>query len=328
MQNPLSIIKTILAVLLSILTSFGSLSLPLLQQEPPAEARLTIAAISDTHITKDLYRRAVFAPGVEDISKNVKPDIFIVAGDCTDNGNEENWEGFKSVLDRHLRVPHSIIALGNHDTWTSYDTPHDYEPAKVNFLQYANAIMGTDYDRVYFTTEIEGYPFIVLGSEETCTGMMVSDEQLAWLDAALAQAAQTHPGKPLFVINHQPLNFTHAVGDNEHKHGIETPGASEKMRNILDSYPNVFYISGHQHYGLNTGKLDYPEGFTTVEQVGENITSVNLPSYEYGSFDTGGNAWIGQGVVFHVYDDRVEILGRNFAMHAWVRDFTVTVPLK
>ena len=108
----------------------------------------------------------------------------------------------------------------------------------------------------------------------------------------MAKAAAAAPEKPIFVVNHQPLNFTHAVGDNEHNNGISTEGASEKLQAIMDKYEHVFYISGHQHYGLNDGAQGFPADFKTVEQVGEHITSINLPSYEYGSFITGGNAFI------------------------------------
>ena len=115
------------------------------------------------------------------------------------------------------------------------------------------------------------------------------------------------------------MNFTHGVGENEDGMGISTEGASERLLAILDRYENVFYFSGHLHYGLNDGALGYPEDYATVERVGEHVISVNLPSYEYGSFVTGGNAWIGQGLVMNVYADRVELNGRNFALSNWVR---------
>lgn len=327
MSSFVSFIKTFFAVVLAIFTSFASFSFPGGKKPDPNALQLSVAAVSDTHITKELYRRAVFVPGLEDISKNVKPDVFLCAGDCTDNGNEENWAAFQDTLEKHLNVDRKIIAIGNHDTWTSYDTPHDYEPAKQNYLKYANAIMGTDYTQVWFTYEVKGYTFIVMGSEGTSVGAELSDAQLQWVDAEMAKAAAAAPEKPIFVINHQPLNFTHAVGDNEHNSGISTEGASEKLQAIMDKYAHVFYISGHQHYGLNDGAQNFPEGFSTVEQVGEHITSINLPSYEYGSFITGGNAFIGQGLVINVYPNRVELLGRNFAVSNWVRNFSVTVPL-
>lgn len=317
--------RNFFAIFLAILTSFTTLSI--VNRGSADEALLSVAAVSDTHITKELYRRIVLVPGLEDISKRVSPDVFLLAGDCTDNGNEENWAALQETLEKHLKVDHSIIAIGNHDTWTSYDTPHDYEPARENFIRYSNAIMGTDHTEVWYTSEVNGYTFIVMGSEGTGVGEDLSDAQIEWVDAELAKAAAAAPEKPVFVVNHQPLNFTHAVGDNENGNGIETEGASEKLQAIMDKYNNVFYISGHQHYGLNDGSQGFPEGFSTVEKVGEHITSINLPSYEYGSFVTGGNAFIGQGLVINVYADRVELLGRNFAAGSWVRNYSVTVPL-
>ena len=327
MSNLTYFVKNFFAILLAITTSFGSMSFFSGNRNASDDALLSIAAISDTHITSEFYRRAVLIPGVKDVTKNVQSDVFLVAGDCTDNGNEENWAAFRSVLDKYLSVDHSIIALGNHDTWTSYDTPHDYAPARENFLKYAGAIMGMQLTEVWYTYEANGYTFIVMGSEGTGVGEDLSDDQIAWVDAEMAKAAAAAPEKPIFVINHQPLNFTHAVGDNESGNGIETEGASEKLQATMDKYKNVFYISGHQHYGLNDGTKGFPEGFSTMEKVGENITSINLPSYEYGSFVTGGNAFIGQGLVINVYADRVELSGRNFALNSWVRDYNVTVPL-
>ena len=136
-----------IAVVLSILTSFSALSFFGGKNKNESEgAAMTVAFMSDTHITKSLVRRLILVPGVRDVSRNVQPDLFVVTGDCTDNGNTDNWDGFKKVLDKHLTVENRIVSIGNHDTWTSYDTPHDYTLAKDNFLKAAGDIMGRDLD--------------------------------------------------------------------------------------------------------------------------------------------------------------------------------------
>ena len=316
------------AVVLSILLSFVSFTAGgNLKIDRGDDVLLRAALISDTHMTDELYRKAVLAPGLRDISKRVQPDAFILAGDCTDNGNEENWQALTDLLEKNLDAPYAILALGNHDPWVTYDTPHDYAPARENFIRYSNAVMHDDHDEVYFVYDVNGYSFFVLGSEGTSTGEELSETQLAWLDGALAEACAADPAKPLFVINHQPMNFTHGVGENEDGMGISTEGASERLLSILDRYENIFYFSGHLHYGLNDGTLGYPEDYATVERVGEHVISVNLPSYEYGSFVTGGNAWIGQGLVMDVYADRVELNGRIFALSNWVRGAEYEFPL-
>ena len=291
--------------------------------------RLAAALISDVHYGDVFYRQLALPPGLRDLTRHVKPDLFVLAGDCTDNGNDENWTALQKTIDKNLKVDNIILALGNHDTWTSYDDEHTYGTAKDNFLRYSNAIMGTDFDTVWSSRTICGYPFIVLGSEDDSTGATISDAQLSWLETALAEAAESAAGKPIFVINHQPFNYTHAVGDNEHGNGFESNTQSERLLAILDRYENVFYISGHQHYPLALEPTaEDPAGFTTIEHVGDHITSVNLPCYGYGTFLEGGTSVFGEGLVMYVFDDHVQFKGRNFFLANWSRDFDVSIPLE
>ena len=326
-------LRAIASVLLGLITTFSSL-LGLGGGGIPEEAAtedtlcLTIAAVSDTHIN-DEARVALLGAGLRDISSaDLDTDVVLFLGDSTDNGNTENWEMFTKAVNNNCTVNHKIVVLGNHDTWLSYDSEHEYGEALGNYLKYANAIMGTSYTSAHFTYEVDGYQFIILASEETGVGADVSDAQLAWADRQLQAAAAKSAGKPIFVLMHQPMNYTHAVGDNEGSNGFNDNEASKKLRKILDKYENVIYISGHQHYGLSDGTDAYsnPDGFKTVEKVGDHITSVNLPCYTYGSYAFTGDPLIGDGLIINVYADRVEFLGRNFVVGGWL-DFKETVPL-
>lgn len=327
MDSVLNVLRRAAAIVIAIVTALTSLRFgENFRSNKNPDALLTVAMVADTHITRALYRRAIFLPGLRDLSAHVRPDVFLCAGDCTDNGNDANWRAFQGMLDRHLPDPERIIALGNHDTWTSYDTPHLYTDARDNFLRYAGEMMGMQLEAVWFTREIGGYPFIVMGSEDTSVGAVIGDAQLDWLAQAMADAAAAHAGKPIFVINHQPLNFSHTAGDNEHGNGYESNEASTRVREILGQYDNVFYISGHQHYNLSADDTGEIEGFRTVEQIGS-ITSINLPSYEYGTFLTVGTGLLGQGIVMEICADRVILRGRNFFLANWQKDFTVELPL-
>jgi len=298
----------------------------LIKKDP--DVKLTVALMSDTHVGDVFYRKMVFRPGVRDVSRHVKPDVLLVAGDCTDNGNADNWGAFQEILDKNLRVNDVVLAMGNHDSWASYGDERSYDEAKKTYLQYSNAIMGTDFATVYASRDIGGYPFLVLGSEADTTGATISDAQLDWLETALKAAAESHPGKPIFVINHQPLNYTHAVGNNEHGEGFESNEISTRMQSILDQYENIFLISGHRHHPLTLDPATDPEGFATIEQVGEHITSVNLPCYEYGTFLEGGTSVLGDGIVMYVFDNKVEFKGRNYFLSNWSKTFDVEIPLK
>ena len=293
------------------------------------DVRLTVALMSDTHVGDVFYRKMVFTPGVRDVSRHVKPDVLLVAGDCTDNGNADNWAAFKGILDKNMKVNSIVLAMGNHDSWASYDGgERSYAEAKATYLEYSNAIMGTDFSEVYASRDIGGYPFLVLGSEADTTGATISAVQLNWLETALKEAAASHPGKPIFVVNHQPLNYTHAVGNNEHGEGFESNEISMRLQSILDQYENIFLISGHRHHPLTLDSAADSEGFATIEQVGAHITSINLPCYEYGTFLEGGTSVLGEGIVMYVFSDKVEFKGRNYFLSNWSRNFDVEIPLR
>ena len=293
------------------------------------DVRLTVALMSDTHVGDVFYRKMVFTPGVRDVSRHVKPDVLLVAGDCTDNGNADNWAAFKGILDKNMKVNSIVLAMGNHDSWASYDGgERSYAEAKATYLEYSNAIMGTDFSEVYASRDIGGYPFLVLGSEADTTGATISAVQLDWLETALKEAAASHPGKPIFVVNHQPLNYTHAVGNNEHGEGFESNEISMRLQSILDQYENIFLISGHRHHPLTLDSAADSEGFATIEQVGAHITSINLPCYEYGTFLEGGTSVLGEGIVMYVFSDKVEFKGRNYFLSNWSRNFDVEIPLR
>jgi 3',5'-cyclic-AMP phosphodiesterase len=74
---------------------------------------------------------------------------------------------------------------------------------------------GTSTKRVYYDKWIEGYHFIILGSEHSritnslyADNAILSELQLEWLE----QKLQTSPyGKPIFVFLHQPIPYSASV---------------------------------------------------------------------------------------------------------------------
>ena len=315
--------------LTAILLAFTTLSVGnnLIIKKAP-DVRLTAALISDTHVGDEPHRKIALPPGLRDISRHVKPDVLILAGDCTDNGNDANWTVLQKMFQKNANVPHTILALGNHDCWTSYDEAHAYDTAKANYLHYGGAIMGETPDDVFFVREIGGFSFLVLGSEADSTDCIMTGRQLDWAAETLAAAAEKADGKPIFVINHQPLNFTHAVGADKDGNGFDSQETSDRLQAILDQYPNIVYISGHQHHPRVLDSATDPDGFATVERVGQHITSVNLPCYGYGTFLEGGTSVFAEGLVMYVFDDHIQFKGRNFFLSNWSRDFDVSVPVE
>lgn len=286
---------------------------------------LRAAVFSDTHITGALYRRALFIPAMRGAHKT-GAELVIFAGDCTDNGNERNWRGFTETVLKYCRVKDRLVAIGNHDTWLSYREDHVFAPARENFLKNADAVTGRRHGEVYFTYEKNGVPFLVLGTEGTGVSETLSETQLDWLENTLPAVREAHPGMPVIVVNHHPMNNTHGVGNNAHGMGIAEGG--ERLQSLLDTAENVIYLCGHIHFGLQSGG---PRA--TVQTVGKHITSVCLPCYEYGELFNGkyrspGNPLIGAGLLMDISKQSVTLRGMNFLHGKAVASFVKEIPLE
>lgn len=278
------------------------------------KAVLTVAAVSDTHVNLDYSRQNHTARCWTDISDNIDPDLLIIDGDIVDEANDDNWMAFRRVFYNYLNVDRVIMTLGNHDTWESYDTDHDLASAKSRWLRYTNQMTGLNNTDVRYTYKLKGFHFIVLGSEDLNTAAYISEEQISWADRMISKAEAEDPGKPVFVLLHQPLTYTHRTGalfEDDDDRSFMFAAQSRQLQDMLDSHRNIIYVCGHTHHALSDGS----RGYSTVEKVGDHITSVNLPSMLYN----------GQGAVFNIYEDRVEIFTRDLISGTWVPSASATV---
>ena len=290
------------------------------------DPKLVFAAISDIHLTNDKARAGMLALGLADMQASVRPlDALLLCGDNTDHGYDDQYELLQKTLESYNAAKEIILAEGNHDTWTG----DDYAPAKENFIKYNKLICGRDLTQAYYSVEINGYRFICMASEADHTDAYISDAQLMWLDEELAAAAAEN--KPVFVISHWPLNYSHGLpatweGKLWEKENLGGLGdQSDAVEEILKAYPNVFLISGHLHVGLSNEthkKLDPFFRYTSIEHDGS-FCSVNLPSYMYPA--VLGRGLNGQGFVFEVYADKVIIRARSFSAGVWLTNYEETV---
>ncbi len=315
---------------LSLLTSFACfISSPIFGNfaagyEPlKDDCNINFAVISDVHMTDESARRDILELGLYDMDKaEDKLDALVMSGDMTDHGNSYQYAALAEAFSKYQPADNIVMAIGNHDTWNDeIDDEHEFSQSKKLFIEYNKTIANRDVDNVYYSTVINGYTFIMMGSEESHTDAYISDEQLAWLDSELTKASAD--GKPVFVVSHWPLAGTHGLPlawlDNplfEDRTELEENdggfGAqNDEVEAILQKYSNVFFINGHLHNGASKKSV---YGYSSVETVG-NVTSVNLPCYMFSN--TKGSPSTGNGFVFEVYDDEVVIRTRNFTCGAW-----------
>jgi len=330
----ISVIKGIISVIMAAIFFFPSLvtgrqiagKMKTAQEDP----ELVFAVISDVHLTDDQNRANMLALGFYDMEQSErKLDAVIMCGDNTDHGYDEQYELLYDTVSQYDIADEIILAEGNHDTWTTHEKAevNSYEPAIKNFIKYNEIIAGRTLTRAYYTVELNGYSIIVTGSESHHTDAYISQTQLSWLRAEMDKASQS--GKPIFVVSHWPINYTHGLPnvwsldvdeDDPDEGGMGDQ--SDEFEEIIKGYDNVYFISGHLHNGFSnelTKAIDALFHYTSVETEGT-YHSVNLPSYMYPG--TRGSGLNGKGYVFEVYSDKVYVRARSFSAGVWLDSYS------
>ncbi len=283
-------------------------------------AKLQCVLWGDPQVSNYLKEREPFViASANDVKNNAASDIdaLILAGDITENCIQDEWDwAYDDIKD--MGVKNYIVATGNHDVRV-----HDYKTAIDSFKSFTNKLnrkAGSNLrvKKSYYSYVINGYKFIVLGSEAaTLEEAEISKKQLKWLDSELEGAYKKN--HPTFVIVHQPLKDTHGLPETWGS-SIKTAGTvgaqSDAIKEILNKYPNTILISGHLHTGL--GKYNF-------ERIG-NFYSVNAPSVSIdntlGSYNDNGI-----GFMLEVYNNRVLFRARDFDNGKYLPKYDIDINL-
>ena len=299
----------------------------------PQLCRLNFACFADMHIDTTEYDEEdaiytdithnAFLPDFERAEQ--KLDAVVLAGDITEHGYAAQWNRTEELLGSYDLADEIILAAGNHDLWTDGE---DGITAKGLFIQYNKRISDRLVTDFYYSTEINGYTFIVISSEQDVgEEAVISNKQIKWLKTEMKKAAEKD--KPIFVVCHWPLNQTHGLpvtwGDDEYDDMTGGIGVqSAKVEKILKKYDNVFFINGHIHSGFSNEKTLAEQGYESVESDGS-FHSINLPRVN--AVSKRGYFMLGTGYNFEVYDDEVVIRARNYMTGTWIPEYNYTIEL-
>ena len=275
--------------------------------------KMNFSVLADTHIeTFEMFRFQYLRNALRDIGKaQVRSDALVLLGDNTMNGQITEYTMLYSILSFYNKSRNTLAAMGNHDVNPSQNT---IEAALAKHNAFYNGYTLSCNKKPYYSREINGYTFVILGSEgeKGGTDAVISAEQIAWLDQTLAKAARS--GKPIFLFNHQPFNdkvhFPDEYPnreDGDYWYNFSGMGdASDAVFDVVKKYGNVIFFYGHVHAWLGVCET-------------EGVTLVNVPPF---TAFTGGN-----GCYVEVYEDKVELRWRAYADGLWVEDETYTVTL-
>ena len=290
---------------------------------------VNIEMISDTHLEANgIFRQSFMKSGFSTMKRSKAPiDAVLVNGDITNYGDEETLKQYFELISEYSPAP-VISVAGNHDIGHVGDrgvTDISREEALANFIRYRNEYLGTDYDVNYYSTDINGYKFIVLGDEVIDGGhwdaISMTDEQLEFLDSELAEG--TAEGKPVFVCCHWPLD--HINGEDMIWDGSGIGEDEYPVKEILEKHDNVFYISGHMHAGIKSHLAEEKTGLSSAEQV-NGVTYITLPTY--GIVNWFGLTHSGTGGQLEVYADKVVFRPVNYITGNWYVNSAYTFELQ
>ncbi len=211
-------------------TQAPTATLPAATQFPDfgdADALLTFCAMSDVHmgatntVTKFDNAMAYLS------SLKYKPEAYLFVGDLTDTVGSTKMPSqirqFKSIYEDHAKPEQMVYCLG-----PTHDVPANEDGTAQQ--QLFAATLGDDYvsqgEQGIRHQIIQGFHFFSIDWEGAAGGA-ISKARQTWLTAALDEAQQEDPDKPIFVLYHAPDTGT--------------------LTGILRKYPQVVCFTGHVH---------------------------------------------------------------------------------
>lgn len=279
--------------------------------------QLQMAIMSDTHIgssTSDLHLRSVLADYLE-IAPEL--DVLSIVGDLTDFGRDFEYDLLNEIIRQEINPEvEKVMAMGNHEFFEQRLWPElnlTTTQMKDRFIEKMQE--HEEIENVYYDKWIKDYHFIVLGSEEVHPSNwdlpVITEEQYEWLEETIQEDADEQ--KPIFVFLHQPIDDTISCSE-EWGAGFE----DDRLKEILQQYPQTFLFSGHTHCLTEHPRTIYQNGFTMI---GTGSIAKNRYAEE-GLIPVRKS----DGLLVDVYEDRVEIKGRDFDNKKWTLSHTVKLP--
>ena len=292
----------------------------------PDDVELVFATLADPQVSNYMFGRyQSFQEACMDLENaECEFDAIVGIGDIAENGLLEEYQLVYNEINGLSK--RFIMGSGNHDIrLRAYSQSYDRFTNFVEALNRDETVTKNAYaeGKFAYSEVVNGYKFIVLGSDKMVfEEAYISPEQLAWLDAELESAN----GKPVFVINHQPLKLTHNLpttwGNGTNKEAGSIGDQNDEVREILVRHAekgNVFFLTGHLHAGFSQYSYQNIDG----------LHSVNIPaiSIENKDGEEGGNG-AGLTYIVEVYDDEVLFRARNCKTSEWLPKWDVSVPVK
>lgn len=258
-----------------------------IQNEKPI---LSLDMLSDIHVT--LPRRHPHLAHALDDMKERNVSTLAILGDISNNGYAFQLKACLTLLQAYsFRY---LIPLGNHDTYNTFQ--HN----QIHIHPLYKTLVLNNHHRLYFDEWICGIHFYILNTQVPVkTSAFYGNDQLDWLASALQK---DDPTKPVIVLCHHPLSFTHA---HTNVKGLSIGPQDNEVKRILKKHPRVIFFSGHVH-----------NSYSLCDAIKEDFAfCVDVPSF---SMIQNGIKRKYCGYVIQIYHDFLYIRTRDYTNNAWI----------
>ncbi len=265
----------------------------------PSSCLLDLTVFSDVHVESNNYPRyKAFADCLRNATRNMSgSDAFLFLGDSTMNGQNIENALFHGTVARLLGDQKVISVPGNHDFGNGQG---DFNVIQQRWYDYTATFFDVRLTTPYYYQVVDGFYFIVLANErQNIDNMHMSDDQYAWLEMALEDAARSC--LPVFVLAHYPPRMAKPI-DPESRYDLV------KILAEFNRDHDLFYLCGHLHHAPDAATFHSWSGFPETY----------LPMLTQLTEDRAIFEQTGFGEVVEVYADRVVFRVRNFYSGEWV----------
>lgn len=302
----------------------------------PKALRLKFGVLSDIHITDwastEIFRKTLRYFRSQDV------DAVLIAGDMADHGLISQLENVAKAWfevfpnDRGLNDKHveRLFVYGNHDAeglcyrdgdmdkafkamGITYEEAEKQTMFKLGMAKCWEQCFHEPYSQIYMKS-VKGYKFIG-GHWDNDRGDWKGMHDLE--DWFAKHSAEIPTDRPFFYFQHgSPMGTVYG-----HESWGDDWGMSTRC---LAQYPNAVAFSGHSHRPLTDERSYWREEFTSI---GTSTLSYVCPPPGRENFpDYRTNLDCRQGQIVSVFDDRLEILRRDFINDENL-DGIITIPM-
>ncbi|MFD0696057.1 metallophosphoesterase family protein [Paenibacillus sp. GCM10027628] len=291
------------------------------------EPLMSYFILSDLHVSSgDPQTVKKLRQALDDIKHFDAPvDAIMMTGDLTDTGTERDYKELHTIVSEY-KLPPIHANMGNHDYYSIWiNKANNWDQGavpngKTDAMSREQFKKFFGYEKPYNEYSTKGHSILLLSQEayvqekpEVGEGAWYSDEQMAWFKERLK--ALYKPGRPLFVMTHQPLP---ASGTDGGSHQLIR---AIKFRETLKPYKNVFVFCGHRHQDFQNGTPHYvKETFHYFHN-----SSVGRPLNRAYQQEAKSKA---QGLYVQVYANKVVIRGREFSNRSFIAEANWSIDLQ